>query len=630
MEHQSETLVKRRKWKNRLSIAAVIAVTAAIAMISIGNYINTRTTDTGQAEDEFAPPEGFGGDKGAVMATGTTSVGVNAVTFDIDFLEDANLYVEEVYLSNGDSVQAGDKYLKFTDASIADARTELEEAALGAELAYRSGILSDGESKLQAKYEYDTAMLEAQYAQQVYEDTLAQLEADYAQAKKEYDAARQEYDDYLEKVQNNSFYEDYDIANLKKAYEEAYDLYIDRKEYYEITDDELKNNSDNNNKNNDNNSGSGSNSAESMEPAALLTLSGSAGSAADGKEPETQKPETEDTAETEEPTKTEDTAQTEPTTDTDTTDNPETDTDTDATDNPETEQKPSAPNGGERPKGFGDAARQEEMNAKKDREWIVKTVSLLEQETQDAKTAYTTALEEYENEISSAELNLQKLLNQLETAREDYTDADVSYQKQTLSAKTAYELSVAKGQTAQNDYQTQLTGLADSLEKLQDEKEEAAGNLALFEELVGDGYLYTQEGGTVLMLMAQEGRSLAGGSMIFAYSNPKQLSVSVSVSQNDIAKLSVGETATVLLEEHGSYSGIIETINPVSASNSRTSVTYTVTVNLQGDVSGLEANLTANVIFGEAVNMGGEPFNNKEGEHGRSGKADQKAHDREN
>ena len=271
MEHQSETLVKRRKWKNRLSIAAVIAVTAAIAMISIGNYINTRTTDTGQAEDEFAPPEGFGGDKGAVMATGTTSVGVNAVTFDIDFLEDANLYVEEVYLSNGDSVQAGDKYLKFTDASIADARTELEEAALSAELAYRSGILSDGESKLQAKYEYDTAMLEAQYAQQVYEDTLAQLEADYAQAKKEYDAAQQEYDDYLEKVQNNSFYEEYDIENLKKAYEEAYDLYIDRKEYYEVSDDELKNNSNNNN-NNGNNSGGGSNSAESMEPAALMTL----------------------------------------------------------------------------------------------------------------------------------------------------------------------------------------------------------------------------------------------------------------------------------------------------------------------------------------------------------------------
>ncbi len=546
---------------------------------------------------------------------------MNAVAFDIDFLEDANLYVEEVYLSNGDSVQAGDKYLKFTDASIADARTELEEAALSAELAYRSGILSDGESKLQAKYEYDTAMLEAQYAQQVYEDTLAQLEADYAQAKKEYDAAQQEYDDYLEKVQNNSFYEEYDIENLKKAYEEAYDLYIDRKEYYEVSDDELKNNSNNNN-NNGNNSGGGSNSAESMEPAALMTLSGSAGGTGDGKESESQK------TETEEPTKTEDTAQTEPTTDTDTTDNPETDTDTDATDNPETEQKPSAPNGGERPKGFGDAARQEEQNAKKDREWIVKTVSLLEQETQDAKTAYTTALEEYENEISSAELNLQKLLNQLETAREDYTDADVSYQKQTLSAKTAYELSVAKGQTAQNDYQTQLTGLADSLEKLQDKKEEAAGNLALFEELVGDGYLYTREGGTVLMLMAQEGRSLAGGSMIFAYSNPKQLSVSVSVSQNDIAKLSVGETATVLLEEHGGYSGIIETINPVSASNSRTSVTYTVTVNLQGDVSGLEANLTANVIFGETENMGGEP--KKEGEHGRSGKADQKANDRKN
>lgn len=231
-------------------------------------------------------------------------------------------------------------------------------------------------------------------------------------------------------------------------------------------------------------------------------------------------------------------------------------------------------------------------------------------------------------------------------------DAEVSYQKQSLNAKTVYETAVAKGKTAQDDYDTQLTSLKDSLDRLQDAQKEADSNLALFEKLVGDGYLYVEENGTVLMLMAEEGKTLTGGSMIFAYSNPEQLSVSVSVSQNDIARLYVGETATVIISDYGSYSGVIETINPVASSNSRTSVSYTVTVNVQGDVKGLDSNLTASVIFGEGESGtkpsgGGAPeqgsissglgdmpkdftdtaLDREEEEHGQSGETDETAHD---
>lgn len=231
-------------------------------------------------------------------------------------------------------------------------------------------------------------------------------------------------------------------------------------------------------------------------------------------------------------------------------------------------------------------------------------------------------------------------------------DAEVSYQKQSLNAKTVYETAVAKGKTAQDDYDTQLTSLKDSLDRLQDAQKEADSNLALFEKLVGDGYLYVEESGTVLMLMAEEGKALTGGSMVFAYSNPEQLSVSVSVSQDDIAKLYVGETATVIISDYGNYSGVIETINPVASSNSRTSVSYTVTVNVQGDVKGLDANLTASVIFGDAESgnksSGGKAqkqgrmssglddmpkdftdteSNREEEEHGQSGETDQAAHD---
>lgn len=591
---EMDVLVRKRKWRNRLGIAAMAVLVLGISAVSIGSYIRTRQTASQKNMEEPGDVRNadLNGQSGMVMAAGTTAVGVNAVTFEIDFLEDTSLYVEKVYLENGDSVKAGDKYIKFTEDSIADAREELKSAALSAQLAYRSGQISDGESRIQAKYTYDMAMLEAQFAKQVYDDTVAQLDADYAQSIKTYEEAQQEYNEYLERVQNNTFYDDYDIAGLKTAYEEAKELYAERKEYWEVTDDELK-----------------SASSENSGTAGMMTLSGSAGegSASAGET---------------------------------------------GAERSESKEEMSAPNDGADFAGSGSMGRQAGQDAQNDRKWIVKTVSLLEQEAEEAEEKYTAALEEYETEIASAELTLQKLLSSLETAREDYMDAEVSYQKQSLNAKTVYETAVAKGKTAQDDYNTQLTSLRDSLDRLQDAQKEADSNLALFEKLVGDGYLYVEESGTVLMLMAEEGKALTGGSMVFAYSNPEQLSVSVSVSQDDIAKLYVGETATVIISDYGNYNGVIETINPVASSNSRTSVSYTVTVNVQGDVKGLDANLTASVIFGEAESgnkssggkaqkqgrmssgLDGMPkdstdteSNREEEEHGQSGETDQTAHD---
>ena len=244
------------------------------------------------------------------------------------------------------------------------------------------------------------------------------------------------------------------------------------------------------------------------------------------------------------------------------------------------------------------AATREEQEAKADRQWILKTVALLKERMEEAEEDYEQAKEDYEDEIDGAELKLQKLLNTYESKREAYEAAQITYQKECLSAKTTYETTLAKGQTAQNDYDTQLTSLSESLEKLADAKEEAQDNLALFESLIGDGYLYTDEAGTILMSRAEAGEVLTGDDIIFAYSNPDKITVSVAVSQDSIAQLSVGESAMVMISDYGNYSGVIESINPVASSDSRTSVTYTVEVALDGDVSALSANLTATVIFG--------------------------------
>lgn len=571
MENEQDILVKKRKLKNRLGALALCFVVVGASAGSIWLYLSTRQSEERQ-EDQMHGRQGMNSD--TVIASGTTAVGVDAVTFEIDFLEDTSLYVEEVYLSNGDTVAAGDKYVKFTEESIKEARQELQRTALSADLAYRSSVLSSEESKIQAKYEYDVSKLESDYAQQVYDDTIAALDAELAEAGKVYETAQEEYNEYYDAVTNDTFYEDYEVEKLKKAYEDAYDLYQNRLEYWDVDEEELES------------SAQDARTPTAMQTATSAMLSGSlktAVVAADGgaDDTETSGEEVSDEASSDETS------------------------------------KPSHNN----PKEFKSPSMDMETPAAlNDRRWILKTITLLEEECEEAKAEYEQAQEDYQAEIDKAALKLKKLANQLETAREDYTDMALKYQKESLSAKTTYETAVAKGQTAEDEYNTQLTSLADSLERLKDEKKEADENLALFEELVGDGYLYTENAGTVLMIRAEEGQVLTGGDIIFAYSNDDELSVSVSVSQEDIAKLTVGEAAQIMFEEQGNYEGVVETINPVSSSDSRTSVTYTVTVAIDGDVSALSSNLTATVIFGELSEGGMHDMGEQPGGKSNKGK----------
>ena len=538
MENTSDNQEKEKKKRvgRKKLVVTVIGVGMVLTAAGVAGTMYYRQTQSSTIQENgglWGHQNGKNMNENLVTASGTTSIGVDAVTFAIDFLEDTSLYVEEVYVSSGDEVEAGTQYLKFTDDSIEEARSELETTAKEAEISYRSGVITTQESKIEAKYTYQQALLDAQQAQQVYEDALAAAQATLDAAEEAYTEAQDDYNEYLYKVENNTFYEDYEVEEKKTAYEEAYDLYVNRVAYWELTEDELD---------------SLDSSSSSMTGSSTTTVS----------------------------------------------------TSTTASDSSATASggQGDASAAGGMMGGGSSAASQEEQAAKADRQWILKTVALLEERMDEAEDEYEQAKEDYEDEIDGAELKLQKLLNTYESKREAYEAVQIAYQKEILSAKTTYETTLAKGQTAQNDYDTQLTSLSESLEKLADAKQEAEENLALFESLIGDGYLYTQEAGTILMSRAEEGETLAGGDIVFAYSNPEKITVSVAVSQDSIAQLSVGESAMVMISDYGNYNGVIESIDPVSSSDSRTSVTYTVEVALDGDVSDLSANLTATVIFG--------------------------------
>ena len=222
--------------------------------------------------------------------------------------------------------------------------------------------------------------------------------------------------------------------------------------------------------------------------------------------------------------------------------------------------------------------------------------SILEQNLKDLEEAQ----EKYEDAVTNASFNLQTLQLKLPSLQQAVTEAKENYEIQLAQAKLTYETSLSGAERAESDYNTTVEKAKSDLAALKSTYEDAKENLELFESSVGDGYFYASEDGTILRTMVRAEQALTSDAVVFVYSNPKELTVTVSVDQSDIAKLTVGDSAYVQTSAGSGYTGVITAIDPVSSSDSRTSVTYSVTVqiNVEDEEDSLSANESVTVVFG--------------------------------
>lgn len=222
--------------------------------------------------------------------------------------------------------------------------------------------------------------------------------------------------------------------------------------------------------------------------------------------------------------------------------------------------------------------------------------SILEQNLKDLEEAE----DKYEDAVTNASFNLQTLQLKLSSLQQAVTEAKENYEIQLAQAKLTYENSLSGAERAESDYNTTVEKAKSDLAALKSTYEDAKENLELFESSVGDGYFYASEDGTILRTMVRAEQALTSDAVVFVYSNPKELTVTVSVDQSDIAKLTVGDSAYVQSSAGSGYTGVITAINPVSSSDSRTSVTYSVTVqiNVEDEEDSLSANESVTVVFG--------------------------------
>ena len=186
-----------------------------------------------------------GGQSGRSGSMGSTSVSTQSESSAVA------LVVDEVYITEGQTVKAGDVIMTITQESIDKARSSLGKAVDDAELALRQAQIEASETELSAKFDYDTRIAEGQNALSVYNAALddiaqnisglksqiADIEAQIADGAddKQLSQLNTQLESLRSQLSSAESSRSADELSAKQAYEEACMYYENAQDLYEVS-----------------------------------------------------------------------------------------------------------------------------------------------------------------------------------------------------------------------------------------------------------------------------------------------------------------------------------------------------------------------------------------------------------
>lgn len=591
--------------KKKIIIAVTALLTAAGAAGATGFYLYHQK---GTLPEAPRLPEGISFSEDVVSATGVTSVGMREEAYELGFLADG-LYVEEAFLNIGDEVEAHTPVFQVSEDSLSAARRELEKKVKEAGLNRRQGEITFKTGMVDAQKNLDLAETSVTYAQTVYDNAVKSAQNEVDSLQEQVDDAQEKVDEYTASIEEDYYYTCYKVGELEAAWKDNAAFLLELYENWDVDSlESIYGGSRGKNgigyvTNQVSKSPSGSASENSGATTENAQQSGGAspnsGSVPSGVSFSQDQAVT--VAESESGGVQEEESAQEGGTDSQENES--------ASENPEGQPEEGNRLEGEKPSGgfpgggAGDEPDGDTMRAKGDvnvgdNEIKYNIYLAMEEEADESKDAYETALESYQDAKAKAAAGIEQAKSELAVLMAKLEEQKITFEQAQIDAKKEYDLAVSEQENAQMVYDSAVKQLQEDLETLKDAEETAAENLALFEESIGDGTFYTGAQGTVVMNNVRSNSRLTEDTVILAYSNPETVSVAASVDQADIASISIGEEACVVISGYGSFNGKVTSLSPVSSSGGGSSVSYTVNVVLEGDISTLESNLTANVYFG--------------------------------
>lgn len=225
-------------------------------------------------------------------------------------------------------------------------------------------------------------------------------------------------------------------------------------------------------------------------------------------------------------------------------------------------------------------------------------------------TAYTSNLSDYQQ----AKSQLETLEEELQGYRDTITDNQVEIEKKRKEIEEAGAVQSLDNQKAENEYQSaSLSGelakeiydysvdsLSDAVIRAQNELDEIQMKMDAFREFVGeDNRIYAPEDGLVTGVSSEAGDKLKDIGAMLTYAKENEYTVNIDVSEEDVAAISVGEHVELSFGAYPeqTWEGVITSITTTATSEYASTISYPVTILVQGDTSLLYGGMAADVTF---------------------------------
>ncbi|MBO5030720.1 MAG: HlyD family efflux transporter periplasmic adaptor subunit [Lachnospiraceae bacterium] len=219
----------------------------------------------------------------------------------------------------------------------------------------------------------------------------------------------------------------------------------------------------------------------------------------------------------------------------------------------------------------------------------------------------------YENTRETAEALVEKLTEQVETLTEQnesltleieaamrkLNQANLELEKGKLTAKQTYDIDTYYADTASKWYQIQTESLNKELQNAKSSYEDAQAKLAEFDAYIVDNTVLAGYSGVVTQVELASGDSVSKDSGLIVLYDQEAVTMDVALSEEDFQSIDKEGSVNISYTAYPDalYTGVISEVSDAEYDSSTGGLYYTITITIQGDVSGLYEGMTGDVTF---------------------------------
>lgn len=207
--------------------------------------------------------------------------------------------------------------------------------------------------------------------------------------------------------------------------------------------------------------------------------------------------------------------------------------------------------------------------------------------------------DQFEDDIESLNEEMEQLLLDIQTAVRTMNQCQLDYEKAKLDLGKTQDTDAYYAGKASEWYSIQTASLDNELSSAKKSYDASVEKLAEFDRYVQDNGILSEYSGVVTEVKLSEGDTLSGGSSLVTINDQESVTMDVSLGEDDYNAVDKDGAVNIVFTAYPDeiYSGRITAVSDAEYDSSSGTVYYTVTVTVQGEVSGLYEGMTGSVTF---------------------------------